>query len=130
MREFREELRTELAAVLLGISEARRVPKGCTWIREHEHAKNKGFVLLKGTAKILKSDTPEILCRAPELIGEMMQFSPLHERTATVLAAENCVVLQFIWDDFWARVEAQFPQAARQQIRSAVEGLAWTHLTG
>ena len=59
-----------------------------------------------------------------------MQFSTGGVRTATVAAAENCIVLRFLWDDFWSAVAKAFPADAQETIRAAVQTLAWAHFAG
>ncbi len=127
MEELTEDLRNKLGLVLLKISEMRRVPKGASWLREKEHTPNKGYILVKGSAVVRKGDAPEIACQAPQLFGEMMQFNPTGVRTATVVTSEPCVVLRFLWDDFWAATEKELTPEENEQVRSVLQSLAWEH---
>jgi CRP-like cAMP-binding protein len=130
LRTLPEQLRHQVAGILEETGELRQVPKSAAWLREHEQGKNLGYLLLKGQAKVEKTDAPEIICRAPELLGEMMQFNPAHERTASVTALEDCVVMQFSWDAFWEALQAKCPEADQKKVRSALEEVAWRHVTG
>lgn len=124
------DLRNKVAAIVVNVSELRKIDKGQVWIREHEHGADKGYVLVKGNVTIQKAESPLVECGAPELLGEMMQFSPAHERTATVVAGSDCVVLRFFWDEFWKRVAESLPPEEVQTIRTGLEEQAWSHLTG
>ena len=108
MNELTHQLRQDTVEVLIQVGKLRRVPKGGIWIREGEHSANKGYILLKGKVCIQKSDHPDLECETPELLGEMMQFNPAHLRTATVKAVTDCIVMRFIWDDFWNASEQYF----------------------
>jgi len=123
-------LREKAVDILVVVSEPRSVPKGGVWLREGEPTKNKGFILLKGTAVIKRSDAPPLKCKAPELLGEMMQFNPAGVRTATVSAGEDSIVMRFMWEDFWAIVEKNLQDDEAEKIRDAMKELAWEHLTG
>jgi CRP-like cAMP-binding protein len=122
-----EELRGQVAEILLTVSQPRSVAKGTVWLHEGEHTENKGYILLKGAVGIQKSESPPVECRGPELLGEMMQFNPLHLRTATVVTLEDSVVLRFLWDDFWALTAKQLSASDQEKVKDAVKDLAWRH---
>ena len=130
LRTLPGDLRHQVAGILEKVAEQRRVPKASVWFHEHEQSKNMGYLLIAGQVKIEKADTPEIVCQAPELLGEMMQFNPMHERTATVSALDDCVVMQFPWEAFWAEIQENCTEADQKKIRSALEEVAWSHITG
>ena len=130
MRHFSEDLRGKVAVLFQEVAALRRVPKNAAWIRQNEPAENKGYLLVEGAVAIQKPDAPEISCEAPELLGEMMQFNPTHLRTATVVAMRDCVVLQFLWDDFWARTRQRLSEPEQEKVRQVLEEVAWEHLTG
>jgi CRP-like cAMP-binding protein len=130
MRGLPADLRARLAELLEKISDVKKVPEGGTWIREGEHGPNKGYVLLKGEVEVRKSDSPDIDCQAPQLLGEMMQFTPAHLRTATVVAATDCVVLRFLWDDFWAETGRVLSESEFDVVKEALKDVAWGHLAG
>lgn len=129
MQELPEDLREKVSAILQGISELRTVPQGKTWIREGEHTQNKGYILLKGSVGIRKADYPAHAEDAPELLGEIMQFNPAHLRAATVVAAEDSVLMSFLWDDFWASTARALPGPDQEKVKAAVGTFAWEHFT-
>jgi len=122
-----EGLKNKVADTLLAISKPRSVPKGGAWIREGEVTKNKGYILLAGRVGIRKSNAPEAVCEAPELLGEIMQFSEAGARTATVVTLEDCTVLRFMWDDFWSTIESKVSPKEQIDVKQAIESLAWQH---
>ena len=127
MAELTHQLRQDTVEVLIQVGKLRSVPKGGLWIREGEHTTNKGYVLLQGTVCIQKSGHPDIECEAPELLGEMMQFNPAHSRTATIKAMTDCIVMRFIWDDFWDASKQYFSSSDQEELKNAVESCAWSH---
>ena len=127
MAKLSEEVREKVANIIIMVAKLRSVPKGSTWIREGEHSENKGYILLRGTIDIYKADHPVLKCDAPELLGEIMQFNPSHLRTATVRASSDCIVLRFIWDDFWEAAERFLAANEQKELKGAVEGCAWRH---
>ena len=123
-------LREKTADLLVDISVPRSVPKGGTWLHEGEHSENKGYILVKGAVAIQKASAPDLRCEAPELLGEAMQFSTTGLRTATVATIEDCIVLRFMWEEFWAAVEDEFSFAEQTTLKEAIKDLAWEHFTG
>ena len=127
--EFERPVRETLASLLQEVSEVRRLRKGHRMTREGSRGRNRGFILISGSVRIQKADVPDIKARAPELLGEVMQFNPKKMRTATVTAHEDCVVLRFMWDDFWDAVGRYFPEEDQTKVRSRLEQRAWEHFT-
>ena len=127
MRELPQVLRDRVASIIEDISKLRKVPKGAVILREMEGGADKGYILLEGAVGILKTDAPKHRCPAPELLGEIMQFNPAHVRTATVGAVEDCLVLKFEWETFWAALGAESTSEEVAKVRSALEERAWVH---
>lgn len=127
MRELPQELRERVAYIIEDISKKRKVPKGAVILREMEGGNAKGYILLEGAVGVLKTDAPKHRVPAPELLGEIMQFTPAQVRTATVGAVEDCLVLKFEWDTFWAALTAESTPDEVGKVRSLLEERAWTH---
>lgn len=130
MQELPEQLREKAIDLFEQASEQRSVPKDAVFIHAQEQTQNKGFLLLKGSVSIQKPDAPEVTCTAPELLGEMMQLTPAKVRTATVSAAEDCVVMRFDWADLWAKAGVLLTPEEQAQLDEAIKSLAWDHLVG
>lgn len=129
MHGLETRLRDCLGDVILRLGEARSLPAHARFLKEGESADDKGFVLVEGTLAIRRSDRPEVICDAPELLGEMQQFNPLHARTATVSSVTPCVVLRFHWTEFWETLDREFAPEDIELIREALKAQAWEHFT-
>lgn len=129
VEEFAAPVRETLSALIQEVSEVRRLRKGHRMTREGSRGRNRGFVLLSGSVRIQKSDMPDSKAKAPELLGEVMQFNPKKMRVATVFAHEDCLVLRFMWDDFWDAVARYFDPGDQKHVREVLERRAWEHFT-
>jgi CRP-like cAMP-binding protein len=127
--EFALPVRETLSTLLQEISEVRRLRKGHRMTREGSRGRNRGFILLTGSVRIQKSDVPDSKARAPELLGEAMQFNPKKMRIASVFAHEDCLVMRFMWDDFWDAVARYFDPDEQTKVRESLERRAWEHFT-
>ncbi len=126
---FEPAVRETLVTAIKEVSEVRRLRKGHRMTREGSKGRNRGFILLTGAVRIQKSDMPDTKSRAPELLGEVMQFNPKKMRTATVWAHEDVLVLRFMWDDFWAALDRYLSEEDRALVRESLEQRAWEHFT-
>jgi len=129
MQAFPEDLRGKVSHALQEISKLRSVPMGETWIQEGDKTDARGFVLVKGSVSIRKGGDQPHMEEAPELLGEIMQFNPVHARAATVVATDDCVVMRFDWDDFWTKLDETLTEDELKTVKSAVESFAWEHFT-
>jgi hypothetical protein len=124
------DLGEKVTDVIMDIGVVRRVAEGQTMTKEHRPGKNRGFVLLKGSINIEKDDAPPSVCRPPELLGEVMQFNPKGQRTATLTAIDECWVIRFQWNEFWTALMTNFSEAEVAKVRETLEDRAWEHFTG
>jgi hypothetical protein len=82
---------------------------------------NTGAILLAGAVRVRKANANEIEVSAPSLLGEMQQYEPTFERTATVSAAEECVVLEFQWHDFVFMAKELLSREDQVRLRETLE---------
>jgi len=127
MRGLDDALKDKLTDLLQSISVPRVVPAGGVFIHEREHVDNKGYILLQGAVLVRKEGFPDITCKAPELIGEIMQFNPAGVRTATCAGAVESIVLRFMWDEFWTRAEQALTPGEIARLKETLETQAWEH---
>ena len=120
-------LQDKLVDLLQSISVPRVVPAGGVFIHEREHVDNKGYILLQGAVLVRKEGHPDLTCKAPELIGEIMQFNPAGVRTATCAGAVESIVLRFMWDEFWTRAESALAPEEMALVKESLETQAWEH---
>jgi CRP-like cAMP-binding protein len=129
VEEFASPMRETISTLLQEISEVRRLRKGHRMTREGSRGRNRGFILLSGSVRVQKSDMPDTKVVGPELLGEVMQFNPKKMRVATLIAHEDCIVLRFMWEEFWDAVARYFEPDEQTKVREALERRAWEHFT-
>lgn len=127
MRGLDDNLQEKVADLFQSLSAPRMVPAGGVFIHEREHVDNKGYILLQGAVLVRKEGFPDVTCKAPELIGEIMQFNPAGVRTATCAGAVDSIVLRFKWDEFWTRAEGALTDKELAQLKDTLETQAWEH---
>lgn len=127
MKGLDDPLVEKLIDLFQSISAPRVVPAGGVFIHEREHVDNKGYILLKGVVLIRKTGFPDVTCKAPELIGEIMQFNPAGVRTATCAGAVESIVLRFKWDEFWEKAEQILSADELAKVKETLETQAWEH---
>ena len=127
MKGLDDPLVEKLTDLLQSISAPRVVPAGGVFIHEREHVDNKGYILLQGAVLVRKTGFPDITCKAPELIGEIMQFNPAGVRTATCAGAVESIVLRFMWDEFWQKAEQILSADELAKLKEKLETQAWEH---
>ena len=127
MHHLTDALQEKVVDLIQRSSVPRSIPVGGVFIHQGEHVDNKGYILLQGAVVVRKEGFPDVVCKAPELIGEIMQFNPAGTRTATCAGAVESVVLRFLWDEFWKDAEATLSAAEVGKLREALENEAWEH---
>lgn len=128
MLDMPESLKQRVCKVFVAISKYDTVEEGTELFREGERETDDGYVVLSGSVKVKKSYAPECKAFAPVLLGEVKQFSPRSERTATVVANEDLETLHFTWRKFNQAVEDTLEPTDREVLRKALLGYAWLHL--
>ena len=101
---------------------------GVELFSEGDHNPDYGYVLLKGSITVKKSYADDSQASAPALLGEIKQFNPNSERTATVRASGTLEVLRFRWEDLNSKLEAALSEAERELLRKALLDYAWGHV--
>lgn len=124
------DLRHQVVNTLLEISEYERFAKNAILFTEGDQGSDVGYILLKGDILVRKTHAPEVLCQAPELLGEMKQFNPNRQRTATVEAVTELLVMRFSWHDFNDAIEQILSDTDQEAVIQALESCAWQHFTG
>ncbi len=128
MLDMPESLKQRICKVFVAISKYDTVEAGTELFREGERETDHGYVVLSGSVRVRKSYAPECKAFAPVLLGEVKQFSPRSERTATVIAADDLETLHFTWRRFNQTVDESFDETEREVLRKALLGYAWLHL--
>lgn len=87
-----------------------------------------GYVLLAGSVNVKKSYASDSVANAPALLGEIKQFNPNSERTATVSASGALEVLRFRWGDLNSKLKTALSKAEQELLRKALLDYAWSHV--
>ncbi len=128
MLDMPESLKQRICKVFVAISKYDTVEAGTTLFKEGDRDSDDGYVVLSGSVRVTKSYAPECKAFAPVLLGEVKQFSPRSERTATVTANDELETLHFTWHRFNDTVDQTFDETDREVLRKALLGYAWLHL--
>ena len=130
MQHFDDELQEKLADLFQSVSTPRAAPAGGVFIRENERINDKGYILLDGALLIRKEGYPDVVCAAPQLIGEVMQFNPAGVRTATCAGAVDGLILRFTWEQFWSRAATVLTETELASVKDALTAQATENRAG
>lgn len=83
-----------------------------------------GCLLIEGRVEIIKEGSEPVHCQAPTVLGEMKQFNPNTQRTATVKVIRDAVVLSFYWHDFVVAAREVFSDEEQAALKKAITDLA------
>jgi hypothetical protein len=128
-----ETLRQRIADIMGVVGEQAAVAQGEALLHEGHLGENLGYVLVEGAVTVEKAGTPPVRLNAPALFGEIQQFNPRAQRTATVRAVTPVVVIRFSWDSLYTRAKETLSEDEQHLLmdaleRSACERLACEHL--
>ncbi len=122
-------LRSKVADILMEIGKPLRVAATRTLFKAGDASDDHGYLLIEGELTIEKEGNPGLTAFAPDLIGEMAQLNPTRQRTATVTAATDLLVIRFTWGDFMRAATAKLTEADLTQFTAAMQEHAWRHFT-
>lgn len=112
-----------VAKLLFEVAQPRRCDPGEVIIREREIGGALGYILIRGRVRVEREGHAPVLIDAPALLGEMHQFNPNAERSATVSAEVPAEVVAFAWHELYERVRAIFPVEDQQMLLESLERL-------
>jgi CRP-like cAMP-binding protein len=116
-----DEARRRVARLLVKVGERLTVPDGQVLIRQGDLGGEKGFALLDGNVVIEPLGSDRLTVSAPALLGEIQQFNPRAQRTATVRASGPVIALRFFWQDFYARAKEELTQDEQNRLMDSLE---------
>jgi len=91
---------------------------------EGDERDTSGCILIEGDVTITREGADPVTCSAPELFGEMHQLEETAQRTATVWAATDALVLRFDWHEFVSSIGLLLTQSEQLQLKDAFLQLA------
>ena len=121
-------MRPRVAMVLLGIGQEGKANPGFVLFTQGDPYDDTAYILLQGSVTVEKGDSPSVEVSAPHLLGEMVQFSPVKERSATVTSSTSVRLLRFTWIAFFSTAEQLFNPEELDHLKQALEGVAWGHV--
>ncbi|HOE65938.1 MAG TPA: cyclic nucleotide-binding domain-containing protein [Candidatus Hydrogenedentes bacterium] len=122
------DARERVATLLHRVSTPIAVPDGEILLLQGNVGGDMGFVLLRGAVEIDREGTSPIAVSAPALLGEMLQFNPSAQRTATVRVAGDAECLRFPWQDFYAQARRDLSEAEQDMLMDSMERCIWERL--
>lgn len=125
LQSFSEDAKTRVAAVILRVSTIENVADGEPLIKQRTLGGHDGYVLLQGEVVVEKEASGPIVVKAPALLGEMLQFNPRAQRTATVRAHGHAATLRFSWEEFYSQARQILPESEQSLLMEAIERGVW-----
>lgn len=123
-------LRQELSDILIEVSTERVMESGDVLYERDDEEGNTGAILVEGLLEIRGDDDHLIEVSAPDLVGEIQQFNEFGQRTATVTAKTEAVVLEFPWHEFVSRLNerATISDTDRTEVKKVLATFAGERL--
>lgn len=128
MIDMPESLKQRVSLIFLDISEFETIEEGRVLFREGDSKSQDGYIVLSGSVKVDKSYAKCTTAYGPVLLGEIKQFNPRSERTATVTANEDLDTLHFDWTKFNDALRARLDATDQEVFRKCLLNYAWLHL--
>lgn len=119
-------VRDRVSDILVDIATERTFEAGEVLYEKDSEDENTGAILLDGILEVTRNSGDKIEVPAPDLMGEMQQFTDYGKRTATVTAKTQAVTLVFLWHDFVKALmnNPTISQTERTAIKKAFTGIA------
>lgn len=123
-------LRQELSDILIEVSTERVMESGDVLYERDDEEGNTGAILVEGLLEIRGDDDHLLEVSAPDLVGEIQQFNEFGQRTATVTAKTEAVVLEFPWHEFVLRLNerATISDTDRTEVKKVLATFAGERL--
>lgn len=123
IQELPEEWRSDVIDSFLAVADVTALSAGDVLYKKGAADENTGALLAQGAARIDRVDGESKDLRAPDLLGELMQYTDDQVRTATVTATEDAVLLAFPWDDFVSHAKTTLNSQQQGQLKTAFQKL-------
>ncbi len=125
VKELPRHMRRRMAMIFLWTTESRMVEAGEHVYEQGAQDENGGSILVSGTVEIAKAGCEAEVVSAPEVLGEIQQFMPNRERTATVKSLEGGCILTFSWQDLADAAAEVFTPGECEILRALITQMAW-----
>lgn len=113
--------KTRLAELLLHVGEPITVSPGDALLHQGDLGGETGFILLRGEVTVERMGAPPATISAPALLGEIQQFNPRAQRTATVRASGPVEALKFAWQTLYAKANEMLSSDEQHLLMDVLE---------
>lgn len=123
-------LRRRVCDVLSGLASESKLKPGDVVYEKGSEDENTGAMLIEGVL-VVQGDTDHMFeVTAPNLVGEMQQLNKYGQRTATVSAKSDALLLEFSWHLFVKTLleDATITRSDRATIKETFSGYAGDRL--
>lgn len=117
-------MRNRACMIFLWIGQSASFSAGNAIFIQGDEDENSGCVLVRGEVDVICGQEDSIPVIAPDVLGEMQQFEPTGQRTATVQAVSDVETLLFSWHDFVAYAGMLFTTDEQIILKDAVRKVA------
>jgi hypothetical protein len=121
--------RAAFVSAVVSVGKQEKVPTGTVLFVKGSQGAPMGCIVLTGEVRISKTNSPELICYAPELLGETKQVNPDAHRNATVDAVTELDVIKFNWTSLKSQLTQIATETDVVAIEKALEDYAWRHIT-
>lgn len=123
-------VRERVCDVLFDLATESELKPGDVMYEKGSEDDNTGAILIEGVLVVRSDSDHEFEVTSPNLVGEMQQLNEYGQRTATVSAKTDSLVLEFSWHHFVERLleDAIITQSDRATIKETFVGYAGNRL--
>ena len=121
LRNMPRTAQERIANVLSEVSEAIELADDAVLLHQGDLASDTAFMLLHGRVRIDREGVEPVMITAPDLLGEIQQFNPRAQRTASVRAAGPVKARRFAWQVFYEKARAALTPAEQALLMDEIE---------
>ena len=127
---FPEGTRQRVAEAVNEVAHLLELEPGEVLFQEGALGGSAGCILLEGRVCVERAGAPPIRVDAPAILGEMQQFNPQAQRTATVRAEGEAQILKFAWQELYAHAKEALDEGEQSALLDAIEHKVWERFDG
>lgn len=125
LQNMPDDAKKRIGILFLRVSKMVTLSDGDRLLHEGYLGGDAGFVLLSGIVEVRKEGADPVAVSAPTLLGEMRQFNPQAQRTATVRAKGHVNILKFSWQELYAQARKDLPETEQTMLMENIERIVW-----
>ena len=121
LKDMPDAARQRVAELIMETANEVELADGAALFHQGDLGSDAGFALLRGTVRIEREGLPPVTTNAPAILGEIQQFNPRAQRTATVRAAGPVKALRFTWQALYEKAREAFTPEEQHRLMDALE---------